>query len=553
MATSPQRAYRAACPNCGAPVEFASAASASAVCSFCRSTLVRDGEALRRIGISAELFDDHSPLQLGVRGQRQGVDFTLVGRLQYGYYTGPQATPSAMPPPGGAGATGEAGSSLGGTWNEWHALFDNGRSAWLSEDNGAYVIAFDAPLPADAPAIDGLRAGQRALADGRAWDVASVTRAKLIAAQGELPTPPQLQGEFTVVDLRNSAGEVATLDGSDPRQPHWSVGRAVALSELALSGLKDASEKTLASRAVECPSCGTALEAKLSTTQSLTCHNCSAVVDISAGVGGDLKHYAQNNAGEHGAEPQLPLGTVSKDSLTLGSAPAAWQVVGYQERCDIPEDAEEETTFWREYLLFNREQGFAFLVDSNDGWSWVKPLTGAPKVRGDKASWQGVEYQKRWSYAAKVTWVQGEFYWRVQREERALVMDFEGQGKARDKRLSREQIGQEVTWSAGETLSATHVADSFGIAQGARAALQRDATPLAGSQAGAAKGLIIFVAVVVLMIILATCSGDDCDDVRKTFGAASTEYQQCKRSSGSGYRGSGGGSYGGYSSGGGHK
>ena len=78
MATSPQRAYRAACPNCGAPVDFVSAASASAVCSFCRSTLVRDGDALRRIGVSAELFDDHSPLQLGAGGRRQGVGFTLA-------------------------------------------------------------------------------------------------------------------------------------------------------------------------------------------------------------------------------------------------------------------------------------------------------------------------------------------------------------------------------------------------------------------------------------------------------------------------------------------
>lgn len=85
MATTPPRAYRAACPNCGAAVEFASAASASAVCSFCRSTLVRDGEALRRIGTSAELFDDHSPLRLGAGGKRQGLAFTLVGRLQYAY------------------------------------------------------------------------------------------------------------------------------------------------------------------------------------------------------------------------------------------------------------------------------------------------------------------------------------------------------------------------------------------------------------------------------------------------------------------------------------
>jgi hypothetical protein len=91
VATSPQRAYRAACPNCGAPVEFRSTASAGAICGFCRSTLVRDGEALRRIGSSAELFDDHSPLQLGVSGRYQGSAFTLVGRLQYGYTLGPQA------------------------------------------------------------------------------------------------------------------------------------------------------------------------------------------------------------------------------------------------------------------------------------------------------------------------------------------------------------------------------------------------------------------------------------------------------------------------------
>ena len=136
MATepSPQRGYRAACPNCGAPVDFRSPASAFAVCSFCKSTIVRDGDALRKIGQSAELFDDHSPLQLGAGGRYQGAGFTLVGRLQYRY--------------------------ADGTWNEWHALFDNGKSGWLSEDNGRYVIAFDAPLTGPAPAR-GTRAAHR--------------------------------------------------------------------------------------------------------------------------------------------------------------------------------------------------------------------------------------------------------------------------------------------------------------------------------------------------------------------------------------------------------
>ena len=60
----------------------------------------------------------------------------------------------------------------------------------------------------------------------------------------------------------------------------------------------------------------------------------------------------------------------------------------------------------------------------------------------------------------------------------------------------------------------------------------------------------IVVALFILMFIVDACS-DDCDDVRSTFGASSAEYQQCKRSGGSGVRS--GGSYGGWSSGGGHK
>jgi len=104
--TSPQRAYRAACPGCGAPVEFRSAQSTFAVCGFCKSTVVREGETLSRIGKMAEVFEDYSPLQLMATGVVDGRTFTLVGRLQYRYAEG--------------------------TWNEWHALFDGGSRAEAS-------------------------------------------------------------------------------------------------------------------------------------------------------------------------------------------------------------------------------------------------------------------------------------------------------------------------------------------------------------------------------------------------------------------------------------
>ncbi|MES2229273.1 MAG: DUF4178 domain-containing protein [Pseudomonadota bacterium] len=537
MATepTPQRAYRAACPNCGAPVEFRSAASAFAVCSFCKSTVVREGEALRRIGESAELFDEHSPLQLGAAGAHQGAAFTLVGRLQYRYD--------------------------GGTWNEWHALFDSGKSGWLSEDNGRCVIGFDAPLEGAAPSAEGLRAGAPVVIGGQAWSVASVTTATLIAAQGELPYPPNLHSGFVVSDLRNAHGEVGTLDYSEPAAPRWSIGRSVAIGELAMTGLADVADKTLGGRSVECPNCGAALEIRLATTQSIACHQCHSVVDLAGadrqGVGADLQHYAQAN----GTEPLIPLGSVG--TLALGGPQALpWQVVGYAERCEVAGSDEDEQSFWREYLLYHRSEGFAFLVDAQDGWSWTVPVTGAPSGSGQVVNYQGVVYRKLYDYTGMVTYVLGEFYWQVTQNQRTFNTDYQGTGSASAKRLNREQTGsgdtQEVVWSAGETLAADAVANAFRLAPDKKAALQRDALPTSLGRASLLVKIFFWASVVIVVLMLFRCGSGagprNCDDALATFGAASAEYQNCLNANrGGGGYGTSGGAFGGFSSGGGHK
>lgn len=527
MATDPpsQRAYRAACPNCGAPVEFRSAASAFAVCSFCKSQILRDGDALRKIGDSAELFDDHSPLQLGAGGIYQGAAFTLVGRLQYRYAEG--------------------------TWNEWHALFDNGRSGWLSEDNGRYVMSFEAPLAEAPPVPTALRPGAQQVVGGQPFSVASVTVARLIAAQGELPSPPETQRGFVVADLRSVGGEVGTLDYSRPDAPTWSVGRSVAISELKMSGLADAGEKTLSGRGIECPSCGAALEVKLASTQSVVCPQCKHVVDVSQGVGADLAHFAQ----DHGDEPQIPLGRVGTLALTRGQ-PLPWQVVGYVERIEVEGDEDDEQAAWREYLLYNREEGFAFLVDAEDGWSWTAPITGVPQPAGTGVTLDGVTYRKLYDYTGQITYVLGEFYWQLRRHERTFNTDYIGTGGDSAQRLNRERTGsddtQEIVWSAGQTISADEVHRAFRLGADQLAALQRDAGPTSGQFSTLTKVLIVL-ALIVVMLMVVRCSRDDdarCDPVRNTFGASSLEYQNCLASNTSRSRG---GSFGGFSSGGGHK
>jgi hypothetical protein len=290
----------------------------------------------------------------------------------------------------------------------------------------------------------------------------------------------------------------------------------------------------------------------------MSCPQCRAVVDLSQGVGGELAHYAQNNSGPGGLQPQIPLGSTGR--LALGAeGPLDWTVVGYMERCDLPEAGDdEEQTFWREYLLYHRTAGFAFLVDAEDGWSWVRPMTGSPLVTGRGAKVGETAFTERWRYAAKVTWVQGEFYWRVRRDEKAQVTDYDG---PRGAKLSREATANEVVWSLGQAIDASAVASAFRIASSGRAAFSRDAGPLSGlttaksGGSGLSQGLVILVVVIVVIVLMARCTDDDdCDQVRASFGESSNEYQQCQRNHASGGFRSSGGAFGGFSSGGGgHK
>jgi len=228
----------------------------------------------------------------------------------------------------------------------------------------------------------------------------------------------------------------------------------------------------------------------------------------------------------------------------------------------VAEGADDEQSFWREYLLYHRIEGFAFLVDAEDGWSWTAPLTGVPQAVGQNVKYLGVLYRKLYSYTGELTYVLGEFYWQLTRRQRTANTDYVGTGLAHKKRLNREQTGsgqgdetaQEIVWSAGEALDADTVRRAFKLPSDQAAGLQRDATPTAFS----ARSLLakvffwVFFAVVVLLMFKCDGSDADCDSLRSTYGEAWQEYRNCLSSNRSGGRTSGG-SFGGFSSGGSHK
>lgn len=509
MADTPtQRAYRAPCPGCGAPVEFRSAQSTHAVCGYCRSTVVRDGDVLKRLGKMAELFDDHSLLQLGASGREGGHGFTLVGRLQYQYREG--------------------------RWTEWEAVLDDGGSATLAEDNGAYVFSRPIQARRELPPPERFRVGATTAINGQTYAVASNETVSLLAAQGELPRLPELGLPFALVELR-SQGEgpprVLSIDYGPllaGQPPAVSVGRAVTLDELQMTGLKAESAKDEKGRHFNCPSCGAAVDVALAQSQSVACPSCHGLIDLSQGVGAELRHAAQDEP----VNPLIPLGSTGQ------LQGVHWQVVGFQHRMGQEPGDEDEWFGWDEYLLYNAKRGFAFLVDAEDGWSLVRPTTGAPVLAADgkSASYLGARYALQYSYNAKTTYVAGEFYWQVQRGQQTFNRDFADGPNL----LSMEQTPNEVTWSSGNRMHSEVIAKAFGL-DAKKDLLQRaDAAPLSSASGVSVRTIVILVLVLLLVLfLLSRCSR--CDP----------RVENCSSSS-SGWRSSGG-SFGGFSSGGGHK
>jgi len=209
-----------ACPSCGAPVDFKSAGSILAVCEYCRSTLVRHDINVENIGKMAELKLDGSPLQLGAQGRYRGINFGVIGRIQLHFDRG--------------------------VWNEWHLMFDDGRSGWLGEAQGLYAVSFLTKIAGDIPAFETLKPGKKVQLKGQWFEVQNLESARCVGGEGELPFRVGAGYDAPVADLVGEKNAFATIDysettgapGAQESQPLVFIGEYMEFDDLHFSNLR---------------------------------------------------------------------------------------------------------------------------------------------------------------------------------------------------------------------------------------------------------------------------------------------------------------------------
>lgn len=200
------------CPSCGAQVQFISKASIFAVCTHCRSTLLRQDLTIQHIGQMAVLQNDNSPIQLHSVGFFNNQRFEVIGRLQKKW--------------------------SGGSWNEWYLYFDGIKEGWLAEAQGFYMVSFKVETPTQLPERESLRAGQIVNIDSTTYTVDDIKDVRCSFSEGELPFQSDYGKESRSVDCSAPNGNFACLDYEDDKIKCY-LGRYQEFDAFRFSNLKD--------------------------------------------------------------------------------------------------------------------------------------------------------------------------------------------------------------------------------------------------------------------------------------------------------------------------
>ena len=450
---------RANCPSCGGPIEFAIGSSAVVVCSYCRSVVARTDRGPEAHGKVAALIETGSPLRTGATGHYRGKGFRITGRTQLRH-------------------------QAGGVWDEWYAHFDDGAWGWLAEAQGRYYVTFPANRT-DLPALAELQLG------GRMGDlvVSEIGVAEVASAEGELPWRPTPNETYDYADLTGPSRKFATIDYSE-EAPIFFGGYETSLQELDLEG-GEAREARVPLVALKCTSCGGPLDLRApDRTERVFCPNCGAGHDVTEGK---LRALQQLKKGKK-VEPVIPLGTTG----TIDGV--AYVVAGFMQR-SVKFDI---TYYWTEYLLFNAGQGFRWLVHSDDHWSFVTPLRAGDVMDGGSfVQYDGKRHRIFQTATARVTYVVGEFYWKVAVGEEVDTTDYVSPPEGISKEVTREGA-QEINYSHARYMTPDEVEQAFGVKNLTRPRTVGSMQPFDGPRLIGPWLVMLALLFIVAMVIAAT-------------------------------------------------
>lgn len=466
------------CPSCGAEIEADDRFAHLVVCEYCDSAIVMDEEASRISGEMAALSQTPSPFYVGGTGEVLDRQFTILGRVRYGYEMG--------------------------YWDEWYLAFDDGETAWISEDGEEYTLESwdeEAEVPVDYASVapgDHLELGETE------FHVDEKNAAECEGGEGQLPFPILSGEKVPFLDL-SSGEQFATIEFDvEEETSRLYRGRHMDLDEVEMemtaqeagvapapadTGGEAGRERVVRgegpSMEIKCFYCGAPLGTPESGAESMDCEYCGSELDLT------LRRVTCEGCGAtvplHGGDDarSVVCSFCNSQLDVSGTEPSVLGVITDEDRPQFPFELGDEFTFresvyelvghlrykesyyiWDEFLLHSEQEGYRWLSYENGHFSIGEKINESPS---------GVDLQNRsfptsvhlrdhrWKFyesgTAHVTFVDGELPWIAKVEDEVNYGDYISPPYM----LSAEWTGSEAEWFEMEYLPPETVAEGFGL------------------------------------------------------------------------------------------
>ncbi len=469
------------CPACGMPIDVDQRYAKLVVCAACQSAVVLDEKAARVAGKMAVLAPTPSELYVGAAGRLSGRSFTVRGRVRYGYERG--------------------------YWDEWLLELDDGRQAWISEDESNLTLELHEELD-DAPSgFATIQPGDQLTIRGKRYHVDEKDVAQCEGGEGQLPFVVVTGEKTPFLDLTGDE-TFATLEYDlDDDNARFFIGKRLNPADLSIdvpraaagapvgerAGDADTRERVIRAddraRALNCNACGAPLTIPAGGAAEITCDHCGTRVDTSVRrVECTACHATVPIYGLRAAKTMVCPQCRAQFDISR-EEPTLLQVVAQADRPQVPfqlgqrggirgvdyvivghlrfcERDEGVSYYSDEFLLHAPNVGYRWLVLENGHYSLTEELTARPDGVNPRHVNPGSHFtflDTRWRVfergRCEIVWVDGELPWVAQVGDKNHYMD----ATAPPMLLSAEWTETEQEWYRATYLGRDEVAAGFGL------------------------------------------------------------------------------------------
>ena len=343
-------------------------------------------------------------------------------------------------------------------------MFDDGQTGWLSEVGDLYAMTcLLAQKRRRGPKnFKSVKAGSSSLIFNGQTFIASDVRTihyRNTDAQGELPfnlSGNQATGEVCDWRLGNL---FLTLDYSTfPMDSYF--GRIVSLDSLKLENKRSDDEiRESAGRlkgeilSENCPHCGAPVHWPSGVTSFLLCQSCGSSLNTTKDTVALMKANVERKEQENLFT--LSIGTKGRLNDT------EYLIIGAVRFAEISSYNQNQSEYWTEYLLYNTQQGFAWLIESGKRWRLSETLHTWPDFdsSGNPAGEMLIDH-----YRGRVEVAAGAFYWKVKQGDLLHYKEYSGKKSyGRNVILCSEQSKDEIVWSKSSPVSYRQMRKAFGL------------------------------------------------------------------------------------------